>query len=69
MTDIGKFTEPKNKMVPLLPWEQWPSKFEVQKNDSLVLIIEIVYLKLIFFFNGWLFISVNYFYWSHAKLF
>ena len=21
MTDIGKSTEPKNKMVPLLPWE------------------------------------------------
>ena len=32
-------------MVPLLPWELWPSKFEVQKNDSLALIIEILYLK------------------------
>ena len=32
-------------MVPLLPWEPWPSEFEVQKNDSLVLIIEILYLK------------------------
>ena len=45
MTDIGKFTEPKNKMVPLLPWELWPSEFEVQKNDSLALIIVIMYLK------------------------
>ena len=34
MTDIGTFTEPKIKMVPLLPWEPWPSGFEVQKNDS-----------------------------------
>ena len=32
-------------MVPLLPWEPWPSEFEVQKNDSLALIIEILYLK------------------------
>ena len=24
-------------MVPLLPWELWPSEFEVQKNDSLAL--------------------------------
>ena len=45
MTDIGTFTEPKNKMVLLLPWEPWPSEFEVQKNDSLALIIEILYLK------------------------
>ena len=45
MTDIGTFTEPKIKMVPLLPWEPWPSEFEVQKNDSLALIIEILYLK------------------------
>ena len=45
MTDIGKFTESKNKMVSLLPWELWPSEFEVQKNDSLALITEIVYLK------------------------
>ena len=42
MTDIGRFTEPKNKMVPLLPWEPWPSEFEVQKNDSLALITEIL---------------------------
>ena len=45
MTDIGKFTELENKMVPLLPWKPYPSEFEVQKNDSLALIIEIVYLK------------------------
>ena len=45
MTDIRKFTEFKNKMVPLLPWKPWPSEFEVQKNDSLALIIEIMYLK------------------------
>ena len=44
MTDIGKFTELENKMVPLLPWKPWPSEFEVQKNDSLALIIEIMYL-------------------------
>ena len=49
MTDVGKFTEPKNKMGNLLPWEPWPSEFEVQKNDSLALIIEILYLKQIFF--------------------
>ena len=29
-------------MVPLLRWEQWPSEFEVQKNDSFRLIIEIL---------------------------
>ena len=46
MTDVGKFTEPKIKMVPLLPWEAWPSEFEVQKNDSLALIIKILYLTL-----------------------
>ena len=45
MTDNGKFTEPKNKMVNLLPWEPWPSEFEVQKNDNWALIIEILYLK------------------------
>ena len=45
MTDIGKFTELKNKMAPLLPWKPWPSELEVQKNDSLALIIEIMYLK------------------------
>ena len=45
MTDIGTFTEPRNKMVPLLRWEPRPSEFEVQKDDSLALIIEIMYLK------------------------
>ena len=45
MADIGTFTEPKNKMAPLLPWEPWAPKFEVQKNDSLALIIEILYLR------------------------
>ena len=48
MTDIGKSTELENKMVPLLPWKPWPSEFEVQKNDSLTLIIEVMYLKQIF---------------------
>ena len=32
MADIGTFTELKNKMVPLLPWEPWRSEFEVQKK-------------------------------------
>ena len=32
-------------MVSLLPWESWPSEFEVQNNDSLALISEIRYLK------------------------
>ena len=45
MTDIGKFTELENKMVPLLQWKPWPSEFEVQKNDSLALIIAIMYSK------------------------
>ena len=45
MTDIGKFTELENKMVPLLPYKPWPSEFEVQNNDSLALITEIMYLK------------------------
>ena len=49
MTDIEKFTELENKMVPLLPWKPCPSEFEVQKNDSLALIIEIMYLKQNFF--------------------
>ena len=49
MTDIGKFTELQNKMVPLLPWKPLPSEFEVQKNDSLALIIEIMYSKHNFF--------------------
>ena len=49
ITDIGKLTELKNKMLPLLPWKPWPSEFEVPKNDSLALIIEIMYLKQIFF--------------------
>ena len=39
MTDIGKFTESKNKIVLLLPWELWRSEFEVKKNDSLALIV------------------------------
>ena len=47
MTDIGKFTEPKNKMVPREPR---PSKLEVQKNGSLTLITEIPYLKQNVFF-------------------
>ena len=45
MTDIGTFIESENKMVPLLPWEPWPSKFDVQKNESLALITEIMYLN------------------------
>ena len=49
MTDIAKFTELENKMVPLLPWKPWPSECEVQKSDSLALIVEIMYLKRIFF--------------------
>ena len=49
MTDVGKFTELENKMVPLLQWKPLPSAFEVQKNDSLALIIEIMYLKQNFF--------------------
>ena len=36
-------------MVLFLPWERWPSEYEVQKNDSLALIIEILYLKQNFF--------------------
>ena len=36
-------------MVPLLSWELWPSEFEAQKDESLALIIEILYLKQIFF--------------------
>ena len=32
-------------MVPLLPWELWLSESEVQKNYSLSLIIQILYLK------------------------
>ena len=32
--------------------EPWPSEFEGQKNDSLALIIEILYLKHNFFWNG-----------------
>ena len=52
MTDIGTFTEPKNKMAPLLPLEPWPSDFEVEKNDSLAQIIKILYLKQNFFEKG-----------------
>ena len=51
MTDIGIFTEPKTKMVPLLLLEAWLSEFEVQKSDSLALISEILYFKQIFL-NG-----------------
>ena len=60
MTDIGKFTEPENKMISLLPWEPWLSEFEVQKIDTLALIIEILYLKQ-FFLNEQSFVSINYF--------
>ena len=48
MTDIRTFTELKIKMVLMLPWEPSLSDFEVQKNDSLALIIEILYLNRIF---------------------
>ena len=34
---------------------------EVQKIDSLTLIIEILYLKQFFFWNRQLFVSINYF--------
>ena len=44
-----KFTEPEKKIIPLLPWKPWPSESEVQKNYSLALIIEIMYLKQNFF--------------------
>ena len=49
MTNIGKFTEPKNKMASLLPWEPSLSEFEVQKIETLALITEILYLKQNFF--------------------
>ena len=49
MTDTRTFTEPKNKMIPLSPWEPWPSEFEVQKNDGLALLIKILYSKQNFF--------------------
>ena len=49
LTDSETFTESKNKMVLLWQWEPWPSEFEVQKNDSLASIIEILYIKQIFF--------------------
>ena len=49
MTDVEKFTELENKMVPLLPWKPWPSEFEVQKNDGLALIIEIMCFEQNFF--------------------
>ena len=58
MTDIGTFTEFKNKMVPLLPWEPWPSLNVKFKNDSLALIIEIMYLKQNFL-NEYLSVSIN----------
>ena len=37
MTDIRKFTEPKNKMLSLLPCEPGLSEFEVQNNDNLII--------------------------------
>ena len=46
MTDIGTFTESRNKMASLFPLEPWTSEFEVQKNVTLALIIEILYLTL-----------------------
>ena len=52
MKNIRKFTEHKVKMATLLPWKPLPSEFEVQKNDSLALITEIMYLKQNFFSNG-----------------
>ena len=61
MAGIGTFTQPENKMVPLLPFEPSPSECEVQKNDSLALIIEILYLKENFSWNGSLFVSIRYF--------
>ena len=48
-------------MVHLLPWEPWPSEFEVQKNDSLALIIEILYLKQNFFETYSCLLAFNYF--------
>ena len=69
MTDIGTFTEPEKKIVPLLPWEPWLSEFEVHKNDSLFLIIEILYLKQNFFETDSCLLTVNYFRKPHAKLF
>ena len=58
MRDIETFTEPK-KMVSLLPWEPRPSEFKVQKNDSLALIIEILYLKRNFFETDCCLLAVN----------
>ena len=45
MADIGTFTEPKNKMVPLLPWELNLLNLKFRKNDRFALITEILYLK------------------------
>ena len=46
MTDIGKLLNINTKLYPLLlPWEPSLSEFEVQKNDSMALIIEIMHLK------------------------
>ena len=59
MADIGRFTEPKIKMVPLLPWEAWPTEFEVQKNCSLALITEILYLEQNFLETDRSFFSIN----------
>ena len=48
-------------MVHLLPWEPWLSEFEVQKNDSLALITEILYLKQNFFETDSCLLAFNYF--------
>ena len=69
MTDIGKFTKPKNKTVSLLPWESWLFEFEVKKNDSLALIIEILHLKQNIFETGSLLLPLTTPHWSLAKLF
>ena len=44
MTDIGKFTEPKYKIVSLLPWNNDFLNLKFKKNDSWALNIEILYL-------------------------
>ena len=42
MADIGTFTEPKNKMIPLLPGNHDLLNLKFRRNDSLALIIEIL---------------------------
>ena len=49
MTDIGTFTGPKNKMVPCYHWNHDRLTLKFKKNDSLALIVEILYLKQNFF--------------------